>query len=404
VRILHLSWEYPPVVYGGLGRHVHALAEHQAALGHEVVVLTQAAPRVRADEVVNGVRVIRVNPDPPNNQRWQEDFLAWAFGFNVALARAVPRLASSWRPDVLHGHDWLVAQAAVIGTEVTGIPLTITFHATEHGRQGGELSTAFSQAVDATERWMAAAADGIIVCSSAMSEEVRRIFGRTLPVTVIPNGIDPGHWHVSPAARARVRRRYGTPLVVYTGRLEREKGVQTLIAAVGRMRRSIPAVRAVITGTGGAEDWLRAQVRRQRLSTHVAFAGWVNERDLRSLVAAADVAVVPSLYEPFGFVALEASALGTPVVASEVGGLAEIVDDGRTGLTFPAGDASALAAALIATVSDPDAAAARVSAAQEELLQRYGWDGIARRTVEAYALAGAESTSSSRSRGRRARQ
>lgn len=402
MRILHLSWEYPPVVYGGLGRHVHALAEHQAALGHDVVVLTQSAARRPTDAVVNGVRVVRVAPDPPNVHRWQDDFLAWTFGFNVALARAVPRLAESWRPDVLHAHDWLVAQAGVLSQEALTLPLVVTFHATENGRQRGELASDFSRAVDSTERWLTRQADARIVCSAFMREEVHRQFGRSLSVSVIPNGIDPQQWHVSPAARARARAEHGHPLVVYTGRLEREKGVQTLIDATRRVQRRVEGVRVVITGAGGAAERLQSQVRRRRLHESVAFAGWVSERELRALVAAADVAVVPSLYEPFGFVALEATALGTPLVVSDVGGLAEIVDNGRTGLTFRPGDAAQLATALIETLTDPVAAQARVRRARAELEPRFGWDSIARQTVDVYERAGAHLPRRTRPQARRA--
>ncbi len=384
MRVVHLSWEYPPVVYGGLGRHVHALAEQQAAQGHEVVVITQHADRTPADRVVNGVRVIRVRNDPPHVASWQDDFLGWTFGFNVAVARATQRLVRDWRPDVLHGHDWLIAHAGVLAQEALDLPLVITIHATEDGRQGGELTTDFSRAVDSTERWMAQSADAVIVCSDAMRREVHRLFGRRLPVAVIPNGLDPRQWRVSTAARARARQRYGQPLVVYTGRLEREKGVQTLIDALPRVRRAVPGTHAVITGTGAAEPWLRSRVARRRLDADVTFAGWVSERDLRALVAAADAAVVPSLYEPFGFVALEATALGAPVVVAGVGGLAEIVDDGRTGLTFPPGDAGALADALIETLLHPDRSADRVEVARAELVERYGWAGIAERTVAVY--------------------
>ena len=141
MRILHLSWEYPPVMYGGLGRHVHALAENQAARGDEVVVITQAATGHAADDVVNGVRVIRVARDAPDVSDWRDRFIEWTFGFNVAVARAGIALAREWRPDVVHGHDWLVAQAAVLIQEAALVPFVLTVHATESGRQGGSLAS-----------------------------------------------------------------------------------------------------------------------------------------------------------------------------------------------------------------------------------------------------------------------
>ena len=112
VRILHLSWEYPPVVYGGLGRHVHALAEAQAALGHEVVVVSQGTPESAADEVVGGVRVLRTVPDGPLGAFDDETLLPWVTALDHGMARTAMRLLGSWAPAVVHGHDWLVAHAS----------------------------------------------------------------------------------------------------------------------------------------------------------------------------------------------------------------------------------------------------------------------------------------------------
>ena len=338
MRILHLSWEYPPVMYGGLGRHVHALAETQAARGDEVVVITQAATGHAADDVVNGVRVIRVARDAPDVADWRERFIEWTFGFNVAVARAGIALAREWRPDVVHGHDWLVAQAAVLVQESAQVPFVLTVHATEAGRQGGVLTTDLSRDIDSTEDWGVRHADAVIVCSDFMRDEVATLFGREAAgIAVIPNGIDPAEWRTTDARRRTMRRRYGTPLVVYAGRLEVEKGVQTLIDAMPVLRRSVPGARAVVIGEGGAARDLRAHARRRRLGDVVTFLGYVSETDLRALVGAADVAVVPSLYEPFGFVALEAIVLGAPLVVARTGGLATIVDDGPDRMAVRAG-------------------------------------------------------------------
>ena len=174
MRILHLSWEYPPVMYGGLGRHVHALAETQAARGDDVVVITQAASGYAADDVVNGVRVIRVTRDAPDVADWRERFIEWTFGFNVAVARAGIALARDWRPDVVHGHDWLVAQAAVLVQEAARVPFVLTVHATESGRQSGILTTDLSRDIDSTEDWAVRHADAVIVCSEFMRDRGAR--------------------------------------------------------------------------------------------------------------------------------------------------------------------------------------------------------------------------------------
>jgi len=385
VRVLHLSWEYPPVMYGGLGRHVHALAETQARQGDEVVVITQSDPGASADEVVNGVRVIRVERDAPEVPDWRTRFIEWTFGFNVAVARAGIALSAQWRPDVVHAHDWLVGQAAVLLCEARDLPLVLTVHATENGRMGGVLVTDQSRAIDSTEEWSVAHADRVIVCSAYMRDEVSTLFGCDPDlVSVIPNGIDPEDWTTTDARRRSMRRRFGSPLVVYAGRLEAEKGVQTLIDALPAVRREVPDARVVVIGTGGAERDLRARARRRRLGDAVTFTGYVSDEDLRAIVAAADVVVVPSLYEPFGFVALEAMALGAPLVVARVGGLAEIVEDDRVGRTFVAGDATDLAAVVLDALQHPRRSRAAAEVARGELAVRFGWPGIADRTRDVY--------------------
>lgn len=385
MRILHLSWEYPPVMYGGLGRHVHALAETQAARGDDVVVITQSEPGYPHDEVVGGVRVIRVERDAPYVPDWHSRFIEWTFGFNVAVARAGIALAGEWRPDVVHGHDWLVGQAAVLVCESMQLPFVLTVHATESGRMGGVLLSDQSWAIDSTEQWTVGLADAVIVCSDYMRDEVIGLFEPDPDaVTVIPNGIDPQDWTTTDSRRRAMRRRYGTPLVVFAGRLEAEKGAQTLIDAMPALRAEVPDAQAVIIGTGGTEADLRARVRRRRLTDVVHFAGYVSDADLRATVAAADVAVVPSLYEPFGFVALEAMALGAPLVAAGTGGLAEIVEADRTGWLFAPGDPAALASVLAGVLADRTEARARVTAARESLTRRFGWPGIADRTDSVY--------------------
>jgi glycogen(starch) synthase len=381
VRILHLSWEYPPVMYGGLGRHVHALAETQAAMGDDVVVMSQSAEGAADDEILNGVRVIRVAPSAPNVPFDPTNLIGWVSGFNVALTRAGLSLMREWMPDVVHGHDWLVAQSAVILRDAAGPALVVTIHATEAGRHLGWLPTDVSRAVHSVEHWVTHEATRVIACSEHMRWEVQRLFdpakGKTV---VIPNGIDPDQWVVSSSRRARARKAYGTPLVVFAGRLEWEKGVHTLLEATSRLRRRVPGVRVVIAGRGGAEEALQRTAREKRLGRAVTFTGWMPEPDLRALIAAADAIVVPSIYEPFGIVALEAATLRTPLVVSRTGGLAELVEDGRTGWTFATGDATGLAAAVESALTDRAAARRYTAAARAAVLERHGWPAIAART------------------------
>jgi len=391
MRVLMLSWEYPPVVVGGLGRHVHALATHLTALGHEVVVLcrhesgTDAVTHPTTDTMVEGVRVIRVAEDP-THLRFEKDLVAWTLAMGHGLIRAGLSLLSGWRPDVVHAHDWLVTHPAIALADVTGAPLVATIHATEAGRHSGWLSQPLNQQIHSVEWWLANRADALITCSSAMRAEVAHLFEVT-DLTVIHNGIEPRSWRPSAAAVREARSRHapdGTPLVLYFGRLEWEKGVHDLLGALPRVRRAFPGTRLVVAGQGRQALPLVELSRKLRVRRSVDFVGHLSDRGLKALLAAASVVVLPSRYEPFGIVALETAAAGAPLVASTAGGLAELVVDGETGLSVTPGNADEIAAAIGRVLSDPAAAARRARAAKARLATEFNWQDIASQTAEVY--------------------
>lgn len=393
VHILHLSWEYPPLVYGGLGRHVHALAEAQAAQGHEVTVLTQAVAGGEPDQIVNGVRVVRVPHDPPAVPFTQEYLLTWVLGLETAMIRRGLELMADLDPDVVHGHDWIVAHAAcdlsaaARARRAHPVALVVTIHATEAGRHQGWLPGDLSRAIHSVEWWLTHQADRVIACSEHMRWEIRRLFEiADEDISVVPNGVDMRSWSTSrrEVERARDRHAPRSPLLVYVGRLEWEKGVHTLIEAMPRLRRRLPGVRLVIAGRGSAADTLRQQAIDKRVSSAIEFSGWLPERELHALMAAADAMVIPSIYEPFGMVALEATALGAPVVVARSGGLSEFVREGETGYTFTPGDARDLARAITQAVQESASSAAMVRTAQARLRESYLWERIARLTVDVY--------------------
>ncbi len=390
MRILLLSWEYPPVIYGGLGRHVHALAEALAAGGHEVTVLTQHSVDDPApyEEVLRGVHVVRVPQDPPPLPR--SDILAWVMGFNHGLTRAGLRVARDRAYDVIHAHDWLVAHAAQTLREALGLPLVVTVHATEAGRHQGWLPGPVNRAIHAVEWWLTHAAARVIACSAHMRWEVARLFG--VPgsrLAVIPNGIDLADWQAPAETVAAARAEYAAdgPLVVFSGRLVLEKGAQTLLEAVPRLRRRHPGLRVALAGDGHGREKLEELAERLRLGRSVRFVGWLGQEELTALVAAADVAVVPSLYEPFGLVALEAAAVGTPLVVGDTGGLREFVEHEVTGLRFPPGDPTALADAVTRLLRDPALGERLAQHARKVLERDHIWGAIAERTARVYEQA-----------------
>ncbi len=390
MRVLHVSWEYPPIVYGGLGRHVQALTAAQSAGGDDVTVLTQSSDRTPSISEEDGIRVIRAPHDPPEMPFSEDTLLAWVLSMQTGMIRAAGA-TDIGAFDVIHAHDWVTAHASLALRDLLDArALVATIHATEAGRHQGWLPGPLSDAIHSIEHWLVHEADGVIACSRHMREEVVKLFAPPSDhVAVIANGIDVQRWSSEPEHIMQARETHARtgPLIVFVGRLEWEKGVHTLIDALPRLRRRIPGVRAVIAGRGGHADELHRQVRARRLTSIVDFVGWLPEPDLHGLVAAADALVVPSLYEPFGMVALEGAALGAPLVVARTGGLAEFVDDAVTGRVFEPGDVESLADAVTEAIRDTEGSRGMAEKARQKAQDSYGWNLIAEQTDVAYARA-----------------
>lgn len=381
MRIVHLSWEFPPVIYGGLGRHVEALTRAQAAAGHDVVVITQRPTGTAMSQTIDGVRVVRTRRVTPDVRRDLDGLLAWTDELDADMARTVSSDAVAV-PDVVHAHDWVVRQAAAAALTHWNAPLVATIHATEAGRHGGWIGGPQSQHIYSNEWKLARSTDRVIACSRAMAHEVECLYDlRPERVVAIPNGIDLARW---PSAERAGRPGGQEAPVVFVGRLEWEKGVQVLIQAAGLLRDAHPNTRFVFAGTGTQEQRFREMAEDDN---RIEFLGWVADTRIEELLRRAAAVVVPSLYEPFGMVALEAAATGAPLIVSDAGGLAEIIQDGRNGLVVPAGNPQALAAAIGRVVSSPAAAASRAATLRAELAGRYGWPAIEQATADVYRAA-----------------
>jgi glycogen(starch) synthase len=393
-RVLILSWEYPPVIEGGLARHVRKLAEALARQGVCVDVLTRGLGQgpdieLAGPEEMGGVSIHRVRE--PGWPRDLDRFVAWVEQMNHDMLAAGEALAHAHSYDLVHGHDWLVAQASARLADRLAVPYVTTVHATEHGRHQGWVQDAPQSHIHAVERWMTGRADAVIVCSHYMRGHVADIFDiDERRVTVIPNGVDPSELQPS-GDLAALRRQFAAPhekLVLLVGRLVYEKGFQLALDALPEVIERVGDVRFLVAGSGTHESELKAQAERLGLAGHGTFLGWIGDDVLHSLYRIADLCVVPSIYEPFGLVALEAMASGCPCIVADTGGLREVVPLGeRVGLRFNGGDAAHLGVMVERLLVDDLLRDRLVTEASEHVL-RFDWDDIAARTRGVYDALG----------------
>jgi glycogen(starch) synthase len=362
-----------------------------------VHVLTRGGGRLPAREQRHGVVVHRVTEPPfPTDVT---EFLGWVRAMNRDMRRRGRALCEELEIELIHSHDWLVAGAAEALRDRFGLPWTVTVHATEYGRHQGWVRRRPQSTIHAAERRMVRRADTVITCSQYMRSHVADVFA--VPegdITAIPNGLDPADLEPGVEDLAAFRARYAEPgdrLVLLVGRLVYEKGFHLALDALAEVLRSQGRVRFVVAGTGTAEAELRRQARELGLLRHGTFLGWVGDDRLHALYRVADLCLVPSIYEPFGLVALEAMASGCLCVVADTGGLREVVpEDGIAGRRFPARDAEALAEILDQVLSDDDGRRQLIAEAREHVLQ-FDWDEVARRTSEVYESVAAVTTGAS---------
>jgi glycogen(starch) synthase len=390
MRILLLSWEYPPVVEGGLARHVRKLSEQLVADGVEVHVLTRGGGRLFAHEDRHGVTVHRVR-EPTYPKGDVEAFVRWVDSMNADMLEAGAELCESHDFDLVHSHDWLVSGAAEKLARLSGSPWVVTVHATEFGRHQGWVDKYPQSHIHAVERQMVRRADRVIACSNYMRGHIASAF-RISParVTVIPNGIDPRDVEPVAGDLAGMRAKYAAPeerLVLLVGRLVYEKGFHLALDALAGAISRFGDVRFVVAGTGTAEAELKKQARSLGLMGNGTFLGWVGDDMLHSLYRIADVCIVPSIYEPFGLVALEAMASGCLTIVADTGGLREVVPgDGSVGMRFRSRDADSLGAILEDVLSDDETREQVVAAAREHVLS-FDWAEVGVKTRELYEAA-----------------
>jgi glycogen(starch) synthase len=384
LTVMMLSWEFPPRVIGGISPHVYFLSKSLAKKGVKVHVVTCDFPGAPAHEVIDGVEVYRVdsykNPAP--------DFATWVYLMNLNMQKEAAALARKIgdKIDVIHAHDWLVATAGIGLKHVFRKPLLVTMHSTEMGRRDGTHTTT-EKMISETEAWLTYEAWKVICCSDYMIQHVRWVFG--LPndkLVMVPNGVNTRLYDDAEGNLKDFRLKFALPeekIVLFVGRLVYEKGIHILINAVPKVLDKVNA-KFIIVGSGYMKEQLSGIVKSMGLEHKVLFQGFLDEATLVRLQKCADVSVVPSLFEPFGIVALEAMAAKSPVVVSDTGGLSEIVEHGISGVKVYPNNPDSLAWGITKVLLDNAFSSQIRENAYGKVQEKFDWENIAAQTKKVY--------------------
>lgn len=377
-----MTREYPPEVYGGAGVHVTELVAQLRRLC-DVDVHCMGAPR-------DGAFV--AHPDPTLR------------GANAALSMLSADLNmvnNAEAATVVHSHTWYTGLAGHLASLLYGVPHVLTAHSLEPLRPWKAEQLGGGYRVSSwVERTAVEAADAVIAVSSGMRDDVLHTYPALDParVHVVRNGIDTDVWYPAvPDPNESVLAQLGVdlnrPIVAFVGRITRQKGVAHLVAAAHRFS---PEVQLVLCAGAPDTPQIAEEVSTAVHQLAQARTGvfWVREmlptHKIREILSAATVFVCPSVYEPLGIVNLEAMACATAVVASDVGGIPEVVADRRTGrlVHYDANDTESyethLADAVNALVADPDTAREYGVAGRERCIEEFSWAHIAEQTLEIY--------------------
>src|SRR2546422_982800 len=371
------TWEFPPNIYGGAGVHAKYIATSVAKLIDVEVRTLEEGPGPE----IPGLRVRRYRPslrplgvpDP----KVAKAFEVLSFNMNM--------VADPIESDIVHTHTWYTNFAGALAKRTYGSKLVATVHSLEPLRPwkreqlgaGYELSSWM-------EREGLTACDAIIAVSLEMKKDILKCYDIPAKrVAVIHNGVDPAKYHPQDGTESLGKFGIRKPFVFFVGRLTRQKGVFDLVDAIDH----VPKTASLVLATGKPDTpEIEAELRRvlKSLPNIVWIHQMLEDPDLVNLYNEAAVFACPSIYEPFGIINLEAMACETPVVATRVGGIKEVVVDQETGLLVPPGDPPKLGKAIAKIIDDPELAAAMGTAGRKRVLHQVTWDRIAGETLKLY--------------------
>ncbi|MBW4697810.1 MAG: glycosyltransferase family 1 protein [Aphanocapsa lilacina HA4352-LM1] len=382
---------------GGQNVYVREVGKHLASLGYQIDMFTRRIDPSQAEvvEEAPNCRTIRLAAGPLEFVK-RDNLHSYIPDFVDSLTAYARRHSY----DAVHTHYWHSGMVGLASREKLGIPVVHTYHSLGAIKYMNVAEIpASAQLRLSGERRILEQADRIVATSPQEAEHMRTYVSRKGSVDIIPCGVDARHFMGTD--RAAARRVLGwaeqEKVVLYVGRFDKRKGIETLVRAVAQIEEP---VRLVIgggytpdRGDGVEFERIRGIVEEVGLTSRTQFTGRIDQADLPNFYTAADVCVVPSHYEPFGLVAIEAMACGTPVIASAVGGLCYSVVNDETGLLVPPRDAEGFAGAIRRVITDAGLRERFSAAGIRRIHDHFTWAGVSRQLGRLYANLAARQTS-----------
>lgn len=384
-KILMLSTEYPPNIVGGLGRHVFDLTHALADMNYEVTLLTISSEEELPDyeNPYPSLHIYRLKPIQISNRSLVE----WIMNHNLAFVQFLlsNRMIDF---DLVHAHEWLTAGAGKSIQKIFHVPMIATIHATELGRNS-EIVSSMQKHIHEEEGLLVEAADKVIVCSDYMKGELIKQFKIPFKkLSIIPNGINPlkNNMYDKNSNKHQMGSLLERPFIFSMGRLVKEKGFDVLLRAIPGILARFPKIHFVIAGDGPHRNEYEKIAKQLNVQKSVTFLGFINEEFIHILLNHCMMNIIPSFYEPFGIVALESMAAKRLTIASNTGGLKEIVCHLRNGLLFERGNSAELASVVLKALDNTEWAKEMAQQGFEDVYSKYAYNRIVNQVIQEYEV------------------
>ena len=384
LRIAMFSWEsLHSIIIGGMARAVSELSHAISKKGHEVHLFTRAGEGQSDYEVIEGVHYHRCRFDSSGDILWHCEKMCNSM---VELFHAVEE--KTGRFHIVHCHDWHTINAGNHLKQRGGLPFVLSFHSTEWGRNGGSYGEWYEfREITGREWYGAYVADRIITVSSAMREELKWLYKAPEDkIDIIPNGIRPRSF-MKKVDSGEVKKRYGihpyAPMILFIGRLAHQKGADILMGAVPGVLKNRWDAQFVFAGDGGMAGHLKYLAGLFDVASAVKLLGHLSQEEYLDLLNACDLVCIPSRNEPFGLVLLEAWSAKRAVVASDVGGLSENIDNFKNGIkVYPTSDS--IAWGINYVINDATGLKKLGEEGYKTVKKKFTWPTVAKTTLKTY--------------------